>query len=296
MRILKKLGIVLAVFFAAVLVTSVFVYFDDEELEETVLPEHTGVFFVEDYSGVLNNLTETVIYDNAEALEAATKAQVCVVTVPNTQADSLEEFSRKLANAWGIGDAKLDNGILLLFVTDPDDPHVRLEVGKGLEGAIPDGKAGRILDDYAVPARDAGEWNRAAGDTFVNVVEALYDEYGLEYPEILRTYDWESEEEAENYSEGILDITDPEFPEMKVTKNTAPFIERVADAFIEGLAIIVVLVVFFGFVGLLLWILSLFEAYGGRSGYGGRGGFGGGGGFGGHSGGGGSFGGGGASR
>ena len=287
MRILKKLGIGLAVCAVAVLIASVFAYYEQAEFEETILPEHTELFFVEDYSGVLNDLTETVIYDNAEALEAATKAQVCVVTVPNTQADSLEDFSRKLANAWGIGDAKLDNGILLLFVTDPDDPHVRLEVGKGLEGAIPDGKAGRLLDDYAVPARDAGEWNRAAGDTFVNVVAEIYDEYGLEYPEILRTYDWESEEEAENYSAGILDITDPVLPEMKVTKNTAPFIERVAEAFIEGLAIIVVLVVFFGFVGLLLWVLSLFGAYGG--GYSGRGGFGGGGGFGGHSGGGGAF-------
>ena len=55
-----------------------------------------------------------------------------------------------------------DNGVLLLFVTNPDEPHISMEVRKGLDGALPDGKAGRILDDFAVGPRDAGQWNKAA--------------------------------------------------------------------------------------------------------------------------------------
>jgi len=273
----------------------IYTFFDNKEVEETNYPSHSDYFFVEDYSKVLNEQTEKYIYNVACALETETKAQVAVVTVPNTQASDLEEFSITLANNWGIGDEKLDNGVLLLFDTTEDDPHVRLEIGKGLEGAIPDGKAGRILDDYAVEAKDNGEFNKAAGNTFVAVVKEIYSEYGKEAPEdLIFSEDWGDGSET---TAGTF--ADMEFPEVITKKNDKPFVIQLKDAFIDGTylagGIFVVIAVIYILLGS---VIGIFTGKGPFSG--GRGGFfsSGGGGYsgGGHSGGGGSFGGGGASR
>ena len=94
-----------------------------------VYPNHTSVFYVNDYSHVLTESSERYIAEQARILDDKTKAQVVVVTVPDTRDDSLEQYSLKLANQWGIGDKDLDNGILILFTTAPDNKHVRLEVG-----------------------------------------------------------------------------------------------------------------------------------------------------------------------
>ena len=139
--------------------------------------EATEYFFVDDYSGVLNENTEKYIFDKARALYEDTGIQICVVTVPHTMGYELEEFSNELANNWGIGDEQEDNGILLLFTTDEDDPHVRLEIGEGMEGTITDGAAGRILDKYAVDDKNDGKWNRAAGNTFTEVLTVVAEEY-----------------------------------------------------------------------------------------------------------------------
>lgn len=249
----------------------------------------TEYFFVEDYSRVLNETTERYIYDEAVRLYQETKAQVVVATVPNTQEQDLEEFSADLANDWGIGDAELDNGILLLFVTDEDDPHVRLEIGEGLEGAISDGAAGRILDKYAVNDKEDGKWNRAAANTFSVVLEKVYGEYGMDTPSSVAT--------AKNWGDGseVTDGTfgDATYPEAKYEKNTEPLFEQWLVALLIGF-------VFASIFGVATWFGLAFGEGGGGSGgryYGGSGGFGGGSfGGGGFSGGGGSFGGGGASR
>ncbi len=287
--------VVLVILLIVIHIFPVMMFFDGREIEETVYPEPTENFFVEDYSGVLNEVTEDYIFAEAVNLYEATDAQVVAVTVPNTHADSLEDYSIHLANKWGIGDADLDNGVLLLFVTDPEDPHVRMEVGKGLEGAIPDGKAGRILDDYAVADKDSGNWNRAVANTFMATVMAVYDEYGLEYPEDVAIYDdWY---DGEDETKGTF--ADAEFPEQIVKKNEASLGKQIAEAYASGLMVlfllILVAVIIFGLPVLASFVLGMLGFSGGGffDGDGGSGGSSGGGGF---SGGGGSFGGGGASR
>ncbi len=149
---------------------------------ETCYPNHSKYFYVSDFSSVLNTDTEEFIIREAEKLENLTRAQVVVATVPEINAASLEYYSLTLANQWGIGDSKLDNGILILFNTDPKNKKVRLEIGKGLEGDIPDSKAGRILDDYVVTSKNEGLWNIAARNAFVGVGKELYRIYKMEPP------------------------------------------------------------------------------------------------------------------
>ncbi len=284
----KKTNIALIavlIFVFITVVATAFIYVDNSSVKETVYPDPTKYFYVEDYSRVLNERTERFIMDEAVELERKTKAQVVVVMAPGTGDDTLYDFSVKLANNWGIGDRELDNGVLIFFVTDPEDPHVRMEVGKGLEGALPDGKAGRILDDYAVGPRDEGLWNKAAGDTFIAAVKEVYGEYGLEAPDSLAAIEWEDENEA---TDGTF--ADAEFPEVRVKENEAPFLQQLLEAFLTYLVLL-------GFLAVIALIGLLGMLFGGGGGSGGGRGYSGGGhSGGGFSGGGGSFGGGGASR
>lgn len=286
----KKPGlkrIILLITLIITVIGTIIIYFDNRTVVETVYPDPTGYFYVEDYSHVLNEKTERFILDEAVRLNEATKAQVVVVMAPNTQSNALYDFSVNLANRWGIGDEKLDNGVLLFFVTDPEDPHVRMDVGKGLEGAIPDGKAGRILDDYAVGPRDEGLWNKAAGDSFVAVLKEVYGEYGIPVPETVDFQEWEDPDSPTGGT-----FADADFPEPIEKENDAPFFDQILEAFLITLVFLAIFAV--------IIVISIIITFWGGSGGGGSSYDGGGSSFGcgggGYHGGGGSFGGGGASR
>ena len=111
-------------------------------------PTPTNEFFVNDFANVLTESDETEIFSKAENLYNACKAQVVVVTVNSLDGEEIEDYSIGLAREWGIGDKDKDSGILLLLSVG--DREVRIEVGSGLEGALPDSKTGRILDTYGM--------------------------------------------------------------------------------------------------------------------------------------------------
>ena len=75
---------------------------------------------------------------------------------------SVEEAAVKLFQLWGIGKKGKDNGLLLLWSTG--DRRVRVEVGYGLEGTLPDGRVGAILDTYVIPKFKAGEFDQGLID------------------------------------------------------------------------------------------------------------------------------------
>lgn len=82
------------------------------------------------------------------------KAQIQVLTVPSLQGDAIESVSIQVAEKWKLGGEKSDNGIL--FIIAIEDRKLRIEVGQGLEGALPDAYARRIIDELVVPMFRAG--------------------------------------------------------------------------------------------------------------------------------------------
>lgn len=288
------------IFVVVFVLLSIFFYFENKTITITSYPDPTSYFFVEDYSGVLNEYTEKYIYDEAAALYHKTKAQVVVVTVPDTQNEDLETFSNHLANKWGIGDAELDNGVLFLIETHETYPHVRLEIGRGLEGAITDGAAGRILDDYAVDAKENGRWNECAGNTFTAVLEKVYEEYGLKAPDsVVYQADWHDGSDV--VTQGTF--ADAQYPDPEIIKNEKPMTTQIYEACGNAICTEICL---FGFILFFFGlIISMFSGGSNRGGWSSRSsggwnswssGSGSSSGGGGYSGGGGSFGGGGASR
>ncbi len=147
--------------------------------EETpAYPDPTDKLFVNDYADILTAEDEAAIYEAGVKLYEATDAQIAILTVEDIGDDSLENYANEVARKWGLGDEEKDNGILLLFTVD--GPHSRIEIGYGLEGAIPDSKAGRILDTYLVPwYDDADAWSENLTNTYRVLVNEVYAEYGM---------------------------------------------------------------------------------------------------------------------
>ncbi len=270
-------------------------YLENEECGK-IFPSHSSYFYVNDFSGVLTSETEKYIYSQGKLLEDATTAQAVVVTVPSHPGMSLETFSLSLANQWQIGQKDKDNGILLTFTTE--SPHVRLEVGKGLEGYIPDGKAGRLLDNYAVNDKNKKYWNRAVWNTYTAILMELYSDYGQE-PPLSLTYTDMEEPSPESKTAADLNYEEIRTETYGNTDNPEKITEKhwiaaLMAAFMSPIWLVINIL--FGLHG----ELKSDSSYGGSNSYGGSSrsssSYSSGSSSGGRSGGGGSFGGGGASR
>ena len=97
-------------------------------------PELTGR--VVDNAGLLSPAVEQALTEQLAAHEQATTNQVVVVTLPNLQGYTIEEFGYQLGRYWGIGQKGKDNGVV--FLVAKAERKVRLEVGYGLEGVLTD--------------------------------------------------------------------------------------------------------------------------------------------------------------
>lgn len=135
-------------------------------------------FYAEDYAGVLTKETARRINAEGSALEARTKAQVAVVILPTVPHGDMETYSNGLFRERGFGDSQMNNGIMLLIAMN--DRKARIEVGYGLEGALNDAKAGRILDEHLLPAFQKGEYNQGILQTYEALVRVCMEEYQID--------------------------------------------------------------------------------------------------------------------
>ncbi len=142
------------------------------------LPKPTKNFFVNDFANVISNADEEKMQQQGEALFKECGAQVVVVTVKSLNGEDLESYSLNLARSWRIGSDKNDDGILLLLAVD--ERKVRIEVGYGLEGALPDSKTGRILDTYGVDSFKKNDFSTGLAAVYDSLINEVYIEKGLD--------------------------------------------------------------------------------------------------------------------
>ena len=90
------------------------------------------------------------------AIDRAGRAQIAVLLVPTTQPETIEQFGIRLAEAWKIGRKGVDNGIIIIVAKN--DRKMRIEVGYGLEGSIPDAVAKRIIAERMAPLFKQGDF------------------------------------------------------------------------------------------------------------------------------------------
>lgn len=89
-------------------------------------------------------------------LNQAGGGQIAVLTLPTLDGLTLEQASIQIVDRWKLGTAKKDDGVLILVIKDSHD--VRIEVGQGLEGDLPDAYAKRIVDETMVPLFRQGQF------------------------------------------------------------------------------------------------------------------------------------------
>jgi uncharacterized protein len=104
---------------------------------------------VVDQTGTLSSSDIDALTQSLKDLQTRKGSQVAVLIVPTTRPETIEQFSIRVAEAWKIGRKKIDDGALL--VVAKDDHKLRIEVGYGLEGALTDVTARRIIDEVIVP-------------------------------------------------------------------------------------------------------------------------------------------------
>lgn len=134
---------------------------------------------VTDLTGTLAPAQRQALDDELAALQARKGAQLAVLIVPSTGAESIEQFATRVFEQWRLGRGKIDDGVL--FVVAKNDRAMRIEVGYGLEGAISDVLAGRIIREQVIPHFQQDDY--AAGiQAGVQALVALIDGEALPPP------------------------------------------------------------------------------------------------------------------
>jgi len=117
------------------------------------VPEHTGP--VVDLAGVLSRGDQKKIADSLIQFQQTYGPQLQVLVVPSLEDESIEGYSIKVVDKWKLGTKGKDDGVLLLVATE--NRKVRIEVGRGLEGDLPDVIAGRIIRTGIIPFFKQGQ-------------------------------------------------------------------------------------------------------------------------------------------
>jgi uncharacterized protein len=117
-------------------------------------PAPTG--FVNDFAGVLSQGARLQLEDRLQAYARETTTEIAIAIVPSLSGRTIEDASVRLFEQWRVGKRDKNNGILLVVAVA--DRQVRIEVGYGLEGKVPDAQAGRIIRDIITPRFRQGDY------------------------------------------------------------------------------------------------------------------------------------------
>lgn len=140
-----------------------------ESLHAQNLPAYVGK--VNDFAEVLQPADRTALEATLADLERTTSAEVAVVTMPSLGGRTVEEYANALFNTWGIGKKGKDNGVLVLVAIE--ERTMRIEVGYGLEGVLPDGLAGSIIREQFRPKFRDGDYRTGILDGTARIVEIV---------------------------------------------------------------------------------------------------------------------------
>ena len=124
---------------------------------------HAELVAIPELKSRITDLTQTLSADQQAQLNAKLAAfeqqkgsQIAVLILPTTQPEDIAQFSIRVVEKWKIGREKIDDGILILVAKD--DRKIRIEVGYGLEGAIPDLTAKRVINETISPQFKQGNF------------------------------------------------------------------------------------------------------------------------------------------
>jgi len=119
------------------------------------VPVPTLVHRVTDLTGYLTQDQRAELERRLASFESEKGSQIAVLMVPTTQPETIEQYSIRVVDAWKLGRKGVDDGILVLVAQQ--DRALRIEVGRGLEGVVPDAVAKRVIEEIMLPRFKQGD-------------------------------------------------------------------------------------------------------------------------------------------
>jgi len=163
---------------ALILVTACLIVFTS--LNVAVFSADAAVPVIQDSANVLSAVQKAELEQYGIQLNKATTAELAVLILPSIGDEPVEEYAVKKLREFKLGNKEKNNGALLVVTTEKNSDgkrHFELSVGYGLEGALPDGKVGRIMDEVAVPYLNEQQPDMA----IMEVYKSFYNEIAAEY-------------------------------------------------------------------------------------------------------------------
>lgn len=148
---------------------------------------------VTDKAALLSAQEKAELTNIIKEYEKGTSNQVAIAIIKTLEGDPLEDYSIRLAEKWKIGSKDNDNGVIILIVKD--DRKIRIEVGYGLEGVLPDGLCGAIIRKEIVPAFKAGKYFEGIKSGLGGVIKATKGEY-----------EWDKTKEETSFAASIIPV------------------------------------------------------------------------------------------
>jgi len=130
---------------------------------------------VNDWADLLSTTQERQLEQALLQHEGESSNQIVVATFPSLEGENLEDISIQMFETWKLGQAGKDNGILLSIFKQ--ERKIRIEVGYGLEGALPDITAGKIIDNEIKPYFQQGRWYEGVVAGLQGIISATNGEY-----------------------------------------------------------------------------------------------------------------------
>ncbi len=161
---MKQFLIILFCFFSISLVSA-----------QDLLPKPNPPRLVNDAANVLSPEQKDILERKLVALDDSSSNQIAVVLIKTLNDYPIEEYATKLFRDWGIGNKKTNNGILLIAAID--DRKIRIEVGYGLEGAMPDITTASIIRNDIVPNFKVGDYYHGIDLAINSIAKAAVGEY-----------------------------------------------------------------------------------------------------------------------
>jgi uncharacterized protein len=143
--------------------------------DELLKPRTGKQTLVNDFAGILTPDQNHALESKLVAIDDSTSTQIAVVIVPTIGDRSISDYNVELARAWGVGNKKTNNGIVLLIAKD--DRKLDITVGYGLEGALPDVTSKSIIDDVIVPNFKGNDYYRGIDEGTDAIIAAVKGEY-----------------------------------------------------------------------------------------------------------------------
>ena len=130
---------------------------------------------VHDDAGILSAETVAYLEQSLRTFEDSTSNQIAILTVPDLEGESIDQFGIRVAEAWKLGTADRDNGVILLVALQ--DRKMRIEVGQGLEGPLPDAICNRIIRNEMAPAFRRKQYDEGVIAAIEGIRQAIKGEY-----------------------------------------------------------------------------------------------------------------------